>query len=473
MAILPELALSTGALAFFALSLSKHLDDIQIRNTAVFLGIVVFICSLAGVNQQAILFGSCYQVDLFSQFFKLMISLGLVFALIGGQDLKGIDRVVRPEYYMFLFLSCLGLMSLVSSVELITLFVSLELSSFALYLMIPMRDDRTGNREQMEAGIKYILFGVLATGLMLYGMSYIFGLTGTTYLQEIVPGLKKVASQPAAFFAVVMVLAGFFYKLALFPMHFWVPDVYEGAANETTGFIATVPKLGAVALLIRFVIMVPGDTTIIVNLMMVLALCSMFYGNLIALVQTDVKRMLGYSGIAHAGFILFGLLTMKSHGYAMAMYYISGYVFMNLACYTVLSHVSENGENLSITDLNGLHKRQPMMALLLALGLFALAGIPPMVGFMGEFLLLTEVLKEGSHFLVPVILAAINAGIAIYYYLSVIKAAYTADAGERPEVEVNTLVKVAGAALMVIIVLMGAFPARIIAYADTAVKTIM
>lgn len=471
MAILPELVLLTGALAFFALSLSKNLDGKQVSNAAVFLGIITFICSLVSLHQDTIVFNGCYQVDLFSQYFKLMISLGLVFVLIAGQNLKGIDISVRPEYYMFLFLSCLGLMSLVSSVELITLFVSLELSSFALYLMIPMRDDRSGIRIQMEAGIKYILFGVLATGFMLYGMSYIFGLTGTTYIKDIVPGLKQVTSQPAAFVAVLLVLAGFFYKLAIFPMHFWVPDVYQGASNETTCFVATVPKLGAVALLIRFVIIVPGDTQILVGLMMVLAVCSMFYGNLIALVQTDVKRMLGYSGIAHAGFILLGLLTMNANGYATAMYYISGYVFMNIACYTVLSNVSVEGENLSITDLNGLYKRQPMLSFLLAIGLFALAGIPPMVGFMGEFLLLAGALQQG--YLILVILAAINAGIAIYYYLCVVKAAFTADPGDRPDVEINGMTTFGSIALVVLIILMGAFPSKIIAFADTAVKSIM
>ncbi len=473
MTILPELVLVLAALSFFGLSLTRHLDTVQMRNAAVFFGVLVFVGTLITLGRSAVLFDGSLQVDRFSQFFKLMVSLGLFFVLAGGQKMSGIDRHVRPEYYMFLFLSCLGLMLLISATELITLFVALELSSFSLYLMVPMRDEQTGTRKQMEAGIKYILFGVLATGFMLYGMSYIFGLTGTTYLGDIAVGLQQTSSKPAAFFAVAMVLVGFFYKLALFPMHFWVPDVYEGAANETTAFVATVPKLGAVALLIRFVLLVPSDSHLLVNLMLVLALCSMFYGNLIALVQTDVKRMLGYSGIAHAGFILFGLLTMRADGYAMAMYYISGYVFMNIACYTVLCHVAENGENIAILDLAGLHKRQPLLALLLALGLFALAGIPPMVGFTGEFLLLTGVLKEGPQFLVPVILAAINAGIAIYYYLSVIKIAYTTDTKGRARVTINPLTQIAGTSLMAIIVLMGIFPSRIIAYAETAVKAIM
>ncbi|HEB68832.1 MAG TPA: NADH-quinone oxidoreductase subunit N, partial [Desulfobulbus sp.] len=413
MAILPELALIAGALAFFALSLSKSLDSTQVKNSAVVFGFIILICSIISYNQQATLFYGSYEIDMYSQLFKLIIGFALCVVLIFGQNLKGIDENIRPEYYIFLFLSGLGLMMLVSAVELITLFVSLELSSFALYLLVPMRDDRTGVRTQMEAGIKYILFGVMATGFMLFGMSYLFGLTGSTYIKDIVPALGAVSSQPAAFFAVMMVLGGFFYKLAVFPMHFWVPDIYQGASNETTGFIATVPKLGAVALLIRFMTLPTGQPELLVNLLIVLALCSMFYGNLSALVQKDIKRMLGFSGISHAGFIVLGLLTMQASGYATAIYYITGYVLMNLACFLVISNVSVNGENLNIDDLNGLHKRQPVLAFVLAVGLFALGGIPPMVGFMGKFMLLTGALKLGH--LTLVILAAFNTAIAIYY----------------------------------------------------------
>lgn len=471
MAILPELALIAGALAFFTLSLSKSLDSNQVKNSAVFFGFVTLISAIVAYNQQTTMFYGSYEIDLYSQLFKLMIAFALCVVTIFGQNLKGIDLSIRPEYYMFLFLSGLGLMMLVSSVELITLFVSLELSSFALYLLVPMRDDSTGVREQMEAGIKYILFGVMATGFMLFGMSYLFGLTGSTYIKDIIPALETASSQPAVIFALLMVLGGFFYKLAVFPMHFWVPDIYQGASNETTGFIATVPKLGAVALLIRFMTLPTGHPDFLVNLFIVMALCSMFYGNLSALVQKDIKRMLGFSGISHAGFIVLGLLTMQTSGYATAIFYIAGYVLMNLACFLVISNVSVNGENLLIEDLNGLHKRQPVLAFVLAVSLFALGGIPPMVGFMGKFMLLTGALQLG--YLTLVILAAFNTAIAIYYYLSVVKAAYTEDSEERENVEVNTLIKTTGVILVMLILLMGSLPSKFVAIADTAVKTIM
>ncbi|MDD3618048.1 MAG: NADH-quinone oxidoreductase subunit N [Desulfobulbaceae bacterium] len=476
MAILPELTLLTGALAFFVLSLYRQLESNQLKNTAVFFGFLTFIATLIAVNDQATIFFESYRIDLYSQLFKLMIGLGLAISLVFGQHLKDIEESVRPEYYLFLFLCALGLMMLVSSVELITIFVSLELSSFALYLLVPMRSDHKGLRVQMEAGIKYILFGVMATGFMLFGMSYIFGLTGSTYLHEIVAGLQS-APQPAALFALLMVMAGFFFKLAVFPMHFWVPDIYQGAANETTGFIATVPKLGAVALLIRIVSLSSGEGMFLIYMLMILALSSMFYGNLSALVQTDLKRLLGYSGIAHAGFILLGLLTLDPGGYAIAMYYIAGYVIMNLACFLVLCNVSQQGENLAIEDLRGLHQRQPVLAFVLAVGLFALAGIPPFVGFMGKFMLLTGALEAGGTqnliYLAVVTLAAINTGIAIYYYLSVVRTAYTVDPGDSPAVTVDGLNKAAGIVLVVLIILMGALPAKIVAIADTAVKSIM
>lgn len=470
MVILPELVLVTGALAFFLLSLGKTPSEQTTKSLAIVVGLVTFAATLLSFQSQVTLFYGAYAVDQYSQLFKVMIGFALAVVMIFGQNLKGISISVRPEYYLFLLLSVLGLMMLVSSVELIAIFISLELSSFALYLLVPMRDDRTGIRVQMEAGMKYILFGVMATGFMLYGMSLLFGLTGTTYLKDILAYLAKGNLQPAVVVAVLLVLAGFFYKLAIFPLHFWVPDIYQGASNETTGFIATIPKFGAVALLIRFLTMPTGHPSFLIELMAVLALCSMFYGNLSALVQKDIKRMLGFSGIAHAGFILLGLLSMNSDGYGVAIYYIAGYVLMNLACFLVISHVSRQGENLCIEDFNGLYKRQPVLAFILAIGLFGLAGIPPFVGFMGKFMILTSALRA-DHLLV-VCLAAINTAIAIYYYLSVVKAAYTADPEATTAVEVSPLVQLTGIVLVIAITLIGALPAQLVDFASTVAQSL-
>ncbi len=472
-AILPELVLTAGALFYFVISLLKSPDIRFQRYSSTVIGILVLITTCATFSQKASLFFDSYTVDVYSQMFKILIGFGFATLLIFGQHLKDIADEVRPEYNLFLILSVLGLMMLVSSVELIAIFVSLELSSFSLYLLVPMREDRTGVRTQMEAGIKYILFGVMATGFLLYGMSYLFGLTGSTYLAEIIPALSGISNQPIVLMAVLLVLAGFFYKLAVFPMHFWVPDIYQGASNETTAFIATIPKIGAVALLIRFMTLPTGQPEFLVYLFGVMAVCSMFYGNLSALVQTDLKRMLGFSGISHAGFIMLGLLAMGAEGYGLAVYYIAGYVIMNLACFLVICQVSKDGENLQVQDLAGLYKREPLLAVILAVSLFALAGIPPFVGFMGKFFILTSTLQNGH--LVLVILAAINTAIAIYYYLSVVKTAYTDEPAKGQEgiIPVDFLIKATGVVLVAIIMIMGVLPSKLIAAAGNIIGTIM
>jgi NADH-quinone oxidoreductase subunit N len=470
MQFLPELTLLGAGLVIFLVSLGKT-DADKIKTVAICLGAVVFAATLVSFRAQGSLFYDSYKIDLYSQVFKCLIAGAMFVVLILGRKLKDIKNSVHPEYYLFLFISVLGLMMLVSSVELLAIFVALELSSFAVYIMVPMRDDSGNYRFQMEAGIKYLLFGVTATGFMLFGMSYMFGLTGSTQLPVVMEKLSQMYNQPAAIIAIMMVLAGFFYKLALFPFHFWVPDVYEGASNETTAFIASVPKLAAVALLIRIVSMVNGEGQVIVNILMVCAVLSMFYGNLSALVQTDIKRMLGFSGIAHAGFVLLGILTFQLSGYANALYYIIGYVVMNLACFLVICSISNNGENVQISDLNGLHKRSPILALTLAVALFALAGIPPFVGFMGKFMLLTGALKQGYLFLV--ILAAINTAIAIFYYLSVVRVTFCSDPDNNSPVTSGIFTNATSIVLLLIIVIMGVAPQGFINFATSAVQSIM
>jgi NADH-quinone oxidoreductase subunit N len=266
-------------------------------------------------------------------------------------------------------------------------------------------------------------------------------------------------------------MGGFFFKLGLFPFHFWLPDVYQGASNETTAFIASVPKLGAVALLIRVATLAAPTADSLVSLLMILAVCSMFYGNLIALVQKDIKRMLAFSGIAHAGYVILGIITLKDTGFATAIYYITGYMLMNLACFLVICNVSKNGENLEISDLTGLHKRAPLLAVTLAVGMFALAGIPPFVGFMGKFMLLAGALQEG--YLALVILAAINTAISLYYYLSVVRVSYCTDPEKRPAVQIGPLTQAVSIALVLIIIVMGILPAPVVDMATAAVRGIM
>ena len=470
MLFVPELWVLVGSLVLFVVSIMDGSGK-----TARFLaGLIavggVLLTSLTFFSEGE-LFYSAYKIDLFSQLFKLIIVVGFGVVVLLGKELKAINEEVKPEYYLFLLLSTLGLMMVVSCVELLSLFVALELSSFALYLLVPMRDDRSGMRMQMESAAKYVIFGVMATGIMLFGMSYLFGLTGTTYLAELLPKLHNIGAQPAAVVGITMVLAGFFFKLGLVPFHFWLPDVYQGASNETTAFIASVPKLAAVALIIRGAALYLPDGQAVTSLIAVLAVVSMFYGNLLALVQKDLKRMLGFSAIAHAGYIMLGILLFKESGYATSIFYVIGYLVMNLAAFLVICNVAKDGENLQVDDLVGLSRRAPLMAVVLAVAMFALAGIPPFVGFIGKFMLLAGALKAGH--LPLVIMAAINTAIAIYYYLSVVRVAYCSDPDNQEMIQVDGLVKFVGVLLVVVIIAMGVAPTTLLEIATEAVRTIL
>ncbi|MEI7730265.1 MAG: NADH-quinone oxidoreductase subunit N [Verrucomicrobiota bacterium] len=417
-AFLPEWILALGALVLFVITLGES-RNCQARLAATLTAVAAIIATAFCLGQQAVLFDGAYRVDLFSQILKLALTVGFAFIVLLGKDLVDIRSEIRPEYFLFLTIHVLGLVMLVSSVDLITLVIALEVSSYPLYLMVAMRRELEGQRFQMESAIKYMMFGIAANGIMFFGMSYLFGITGTSSMPLMVTKLQPVVHTPFVIAGLAMMFCGIYYKLAVFPFHFWTPDVYQGASNETTSLIASLPKIGAVAVLVRFVSLATPDNHAISTLLTILAIASMFYGNLIALMQKDLKRLLGFSGIAHAGYALVGFTALSYAGYAASLYYIIGYMFMVLACFTVISSLSRDGANVTMDDLAGLHRRSPLLAVTLLTGVFALAGIPPFVGFIGKFSILTAALAKGH--LALVIIAVLNTAIAIYYYLSIVR----------------------------------------------------
>src|SRR5436190_10486090 len=387
-AFLPELVVLIGALLLFFITLGEN-QTRRAKRTAFVVSLAAIFAAVLCLGQQGTLFDGAYRIDLFSQVLKLIFACGFALILLLGGELSDIREEVKPEYYLFLSITVSGLMMLVSSVDLIAIVVALEVSAFPLYLMIPMRREREGQRSQMESAIKYMMFGVAANGVMFFGMSYLFGLTGTTSLVNLLPRLQPMIHSPLAIAGLALMLCGLYYKLAVFPFHFWTPDVYQGAANETAGLIASLPKIGGIAVLVRFVSLATPNNQTVATLLAILAVGSMCYGNLIALIQKDFKRMLGFSGIAHAGYALIGFVALSEAGYSAALYYIVGYLLMVLACFVVICKVSRDGSNVAISELAGLHRRAPLLAITLAVGVFALAGLPPFVGFMGKLTLLT------------------------------------------------------------------------------------
>ena len=427
-----------------------------------------FFVTMTGYNLHGLMFWDVYKVDMMSQFFKIAIAFGFFVTVLNSTRQSTLEEGKRADYFMLLGFSTLGLMLLASSVELITVYLALELASYSMYAIIPLRAKHKG---AAEAGIKYILFGAVATALALYGLSYIMASQHTTYIAELMTKSWVFADQPMAVVGLSLFLVGMFFKLALFPFHFWCPDVYQGASNETAAFVATLPKLGAIVILIRLAVLLkPGLE--ITTLLAVLGALSMTFGNLSALAQTDLKRLLGFSSVAHAGYIMVGLVSGTAEGLGAAAFYALAYLLMNLLVFWIVSRVASDGRNLQISDLNGLYKRAPVLAFSLAIGAFALVGLPPTMGFMGKFFLITSAWGHGYNWLVIVLV--LNSAIAIYYYLGLFRHAFTEDA--TPELtaapDTSWFSSVGAGMLAAAVLIVGLIPAPLFNFAIDAGKSL-
>jgi len=465
----PELFFVTMAAVFFALSLQRKVNARSTYVMAMALASVGVLIAVMSVKLEGMLFFDSYRVDFFSQVFKVLIAVGTFMVIFVCDDLKGVEDSRHPEFYFLVSICTLGMMMLVSAVELLTVYISLELSSYTLYLLVPMR---RGLERNVEAAVKYFMIGACASALMIFGISYLFGVTHTTYIADMIRILPTVIGQPAAVIGLILTLSGFFFKQALFPFHSWAPDVYEGSANQITVYIATASKMAAAAMVIRFVGLSGGASVYLKQALVVLCVLSMTFGNLVAIIQKDVKRLLAYSSIAHAGYMLMGILSMTERGYASAIFYAAAYLVMNFACFMVVVKIAGDGRNLKIKELAGLHKRSPLLAMTLMLGLFGLAGIPPTVGFTGKFYVFAAAMEQ--NYLWLVVIGMVNATISLYYYLIVIKAAYLLEPVEEyPMVRVDSRYRAMSIALVMVMVYLGVFPDKFITLAEVAAKSLL
>jgi NADH-quinone oxidoreductase subunit N len=464
----PELYYLGMALVFFAFSLRRREQvrtDYQVALALSALGVVV---TAACLFQRGNLFFEAYRVDLFSQIFKFALALGLFLVLTISHNLAQIEERYHAEFYLFLTTTTIGMMMLVSSVELLTIYVSLELSSYSLYILVPMR---RGDGLDVEAGIKYLMIGAVSSCFMLFGLSYLFGAAHSTYLADILPKLGQLMSSPIGLVGLLLSMAGFFFKLSVFPFHFWAPDVYQGAANQVTTFIATASKAAAVALLLRFAALGSSYGYSFAQALMILSILSMTLGNLVAMIQKDFKRMLAYSSIAHAGYFLIGVLTMQESGYIGAIYYALAYLVMNFTVFMVLSEVATDGRDLQISELAGLYHRSPLLMMSLIVGVFALAGVPPSIGFTGKLLLFTSAMNQGYFWLV--LIGAVNGTISLYYYLKVVYAAYYQDDPGLPPIILSRPTRMLNYALITVVLGFGVFPDRIVELAKAAIRSVL
>jgi NADH-quinone oxidoreductase subunit N len=467
LAFTPELFYVAMAAVFLGLSMTRE-DHRRDFHTALVLSAVGVGVSLASAGVTADLFFESYRVDTFSQVFKVLLACGFFLVVVLCNELSGVARRLHPEFYLLLTTSTLALMLLVSSVHLLTIYVSLELSSYSLYVLVYLRKNRP-RREQTV--LHYFLIGASASAIMVFGIALLYGTTRTMYVVEMAGVLASVISQPAAAIGFVMTLAGFFFKLAVFPFHFWAPDVYEGAANQLTTYIATASKAAAIAILVRLTSLGHGSEAL-VQVLVVLSIVTMTVGNVSAIVQKDLKRLLAYSSVAHAGYVLIGMVSMNPNGYAGAIFYSGVLVTLKFTCFMVLVKVAADGANITVDQLAGLHRRSPILALALMLSLFGLCGIPPTIGFIGKLLVFTAAMEKGYFTLV--LIAMINVVISLYYYLLVLKAAYlTEPRAGLPPLALNAGDSVLAGALIVVITVFGFYPAPLIHIARTAAAVLI
>ena len=376
-----------------------------------------------------------------------------------------IEENYFSECIMFLGFSTLGLMMLTSASELISIVIALEISSYSLYVIVPLRKGQT--RIQLEASMKYLFFGAISTGVMLYGMSYIYGMTQSTNLTEILYTFPKYLTQPMGVFALTLTLTGFFFKLSLFPMHFWAPDIYEGASNTITTFIATIPKIAAAAILIRITLVASSMNIQFVNILMVL--CCHFHDLRKPCWSCPERyktapRLFGYCARRLSACLVF--LRFKE-GYSAVMFYITVYLFMNLAAFYVVILISKKGENVVLDDLVGLSRRAPLLAFTLAVAAFSLAGIPPTGGFTGKLFLFTSAFKEGH--LAIVIIGAVNTAISIFYYLNLVRMSYSKETDSLEPLTLSIQEKAICYIFIIFILYLGIYPYALLEFFKRAV----
>lgn len=465
----PELYFLVMGVAFLCLSMGPRAGSQRNYFLALVLASIGVAVCLAGVHLQGDLFFQTYRIDLFSQVFKVMLSMGFFLVVCLCSELNGIAEHRHCEFYFLLTICTLSMMIMVSSVHLLTIYIALELSSYSLYTMVFLRK---GQRRSIETGIKYFLIGASASAVMLFGFALLYGSIQATYIVDIMKVLPGAIHRPLVVIALLLLLSGFFFKLAVFPFHFWAPDVYENAANQVTTYIATASKVAAIAILMRIAALSGSGSTYLVHVMVMLSIASMTLGNLAAVVQKDLKRLLAYSSIAHAGYVLIGILSMNQNGYASAIFYALSLMMMKFTCFLVVVKVADDGKNLDIEHLAGLHYRSPILAMALMLALFGLAGIPPTIGFTGKLLIFTAAMEKGYFALV--LIAMINVVISLYYYLLVLKAAYLlAPDKELPNLNVPLPVKLLTGLLIFGMIFGGIFPSQLIKVAKAAAVVLL
>ncbi|MCA9927839.1 MAG: NADH-quinone oxidoreductase subunit N [Anaerolineales bacterium] len=416
---------------------------------------------------ETLIWGGMIRHDLITLVFRVMFLIALTITSLISMD---VPRLQKVEYYALLITATMGFSLMGASADLIMIYISLEMASISSYVLAGFL--KTSDRST-EAGIKYFVYGAFATGIMLYGMSLVYGITGHTNIYIIgsffqagivaSPIADAIGQNAVLLLAAVMIIVGFGFKISAVPFHFWTPDVYEGAPTPFTGFVSTASKAAGFAIFIRVftagVFGAPSDGSAWWAMLVAMCIITMTLGNFAAIFQNNIKRLLAYSSIAQAGYALIGLITMTPDGSGATMFYLLMYVFTNVAAFGVIILISNVSQSDQLEDLNGLNRRSPYLALVMMLALLSLGGIPPTAGFVGKFLIFRAAVDAGYWWLA--LIGILNAFVALYYYLSVIKHMYLYRSDDEDiKIPVSRAAAVGLAVSVIFIILLGSFYAN-------------
>ncbi len=464
---LPEIVLCVWILFLFVWELfagTAARKNMGLVSAAGFLA--ALIAAIATRNITGSTFAGAYSVDALSVLFKVFFLLcGLIVTLLSREYVARFDRGVG-EFYILLAVATLGMMSLASAANLLVLFVSLELITVSFYVLTAYH---AAQERSLEAGAKYLILSALSSAILLYGISFLYGATGSLDLAAITASARSGAMPDLAQLGLVLIVCGAGFKIACVPFQLWVPDVYQGAPTPVTAFLSVGSKAAGFVILLRILTGVfgplIGQATAILG---ALAAMTIFYGNLGALKQHNMKRLLGYSSIGHAGYLLIGFASGSLLGAGAVVFYLIAYLFTNLAAFLVLTVVARSVADEDISQFNGLCKRSPFLAAAMFLALLSLAGVPPLAGFTGKFLLLLSAVNSGLIWLAVV--GAVNVVISLYYYLMIINAMYLKAPQNEGPIAVGRMTKAALVACMAGIVGLGMAGEPFVGLAMAAVK---
>ena len=467
--ILPEIVLSIfGILAMMVDPvLPPHSSNRRIGVFALFGVLAGLIATAYQAEYHGDAFFDMVRVDAFSVFFHVVILLIALVVVLSSFDYLEVQRIRAGEYYALILFAAVGMMLMTSAIELVLIFIALEISSISTYILAGFRRRAA---ESAESSLKYFLLGSFATAFFLYGVAMVFGATGTTNVYRIAAVLTTQHSV-VVYLAVALMFVGLGFKVASAPFHVWTPDVYEGAPAPVVGFMSTGPKAAAFAVLLRvlFATGAPGWFWLV----WISAVLSMTIGNIGALVQNNVKRLLAYSSIAHAGYLLVAFAAARTTGISAAIFYAASYAAMNVGAFAIVAHLSGRGERyVTLEDYSGLGRRSPLIAAMLTIFLISLIGIPITGGFFAKFYVFSAALQ--SNLVGLTIIGVINSAIAAYYYLRVLVYMYMRD--ERIEAPVARMPASLGSAVaisLIATIYLGVLPNRVLENAMRAARDLV